>query len=109
GLMRLGGAIAESCRGRGGSGAGEPPLVQYYLGASQRYQLGPDGYAYLAAINNVETRFGTNMATSSTGALGWMQFEPSTFVTYGVAVTNPGGQPDPFDPQDAIYSAANYL
>jgi hypothetical protein len=109
GLMLLGGSIAESCQGSGVSAAGEPPLQQYYLGAAQRYQLGRDGYAYLAAINNVETTFGTNMATSSTGALGWMQFEPSTFVTYGVAVTNPGGQPDPFDPQDAIYSAANYL
>src|ERR1035437_6372543 len=76
GLMLLGGSIAESCQGSGVSAAGEPPLVQYYLGASQRYQLGPDGYAYLAAINNVETRFGTNMATSSTGALGWMEFGP---------------------------------
>jgi Transglycosylase SLT domain len=109
GLMLLGGSIGESCQGTGVSAAGEPPLVQYYLGAAQRYQLGPDGYAYLAAINHVETTFGTNMATSSAGAVGWMQFEPATFVTYGVAVTNPGGQPDPYDPQDAIYSAGRYL
>jgi hypothetical protein len=109
GLMLLGGQIAASCQASGVSAAGEPALVAYYLAAAQRYGLGPDGYAYLAAINHVETTFGTNMATSSQGAIGWMQFEPGTFVTYGVAVTNPGGQPDPYDPQDAIYSAANYL
>jgi Transglycosylase SLT domain/Peptidase M15 len=83
--------------------------VQYYIGAAQRYGLGPDGYAYLAAINYVETSFGTDLSTSSAGAIGWMQFEPDTWRAYGVAVSNPGGQPDPNDPQDAIYSAARYL
>ena len=91
------------------SAAGEPPLVQYYIGAANRYGLGQNGYAYLAAINDVETTFGTNLKTSSAGALGWMQFEPGTFVRYGVAVSQPGGTPDAYDPQDAIYSAANYL
>ncbi len=110
-LILLGGQIAGSCAGAGAgaSAAGEPALVQYYLGAAQRYQLGPDGYAYLAAINDMETTFGTNTSTSSAGAIGWMQFEPATFASWGVAVTNPGGTPDPYDPQDAIYSAANYL
>ena len=59
--------------------AGEPPLVQYYIGAAQRYGLGPGGYAYLAAINYVETSFGTDLSTSSAGAIGWMQFEPDTW------------------------------
>ena len=31
---------------------------------------GPDGWAYLAAINNVETDFGQNISTSSAGAVG---------------------------------------
>jgi hypothetical protein len=110
GLMLLGGQVAQSCGSNlGVSATGEPPLVQYYIGAARRYALGSDGYAYLAAINNVETTFGTNMSTSSAGAIGWMQFEPGTFRSWGVAVTNPGGQPDPFNPQDAVYSAANYL
>jgi len=83
--------------------------VQYYVGAAARYGLGQDGYAYLAAINNVETTFGTNLSTSTAGAIGWMQFEPGTFVLYGVAISQPGGTPDAYDPQDAVYSAANYL
>ena len=111
-LIFLGEAQQQQLCGGGASdvsAAGEPPLVQYYIGAANRYGLGENGYAYLAAINNVETTFGTNLKTSSAGALGWMQFEPGTFVRYGVAVSQPGGAPDPYDPQDAIYSAANYL
>ena len=110
GLMLLGGSAAESCgQSTALAAAGQPALVQFYLGAGARYRLGADGYAYLAAINNLETSFGTNLSASSTGAIGWMQFEPGTFTSYGVAVTNPGGSPDAYDPQDAIYSAANYL
>jgi hypothetical protein len=91
------------------SAAGQPPLVQFYIGAADRYGLGRSGDAYLAAINNVETTFGTNLSTSSAGAIGWMQFEPGTFAQWGVAVSHPGGTPDAYDPQDAIYSAARYL
>ena len=32
----------------------------------------------LAAINKVESNFGRNMGPSSAGAIGWMQFMPST-------------------------------
>ena len=91
------------------SGAGEPPLLDYYVAAAARYHLGAGGYAYLAAINFVETKFGTDMATSSAGALGWMQFEPATFAEYGVSISTPGAPADPDDPQDAIYTAARYL
>jgi hypothetical protein len=44
---------------------------------------GQNGYAYLDAINYVESTVGTNLSTSSKGATGWIQFEPSTPVTYG--------------------------
>jgi hypothetical protein len=109
-LMFLGQATQQQSCGDGGpSAAGEPPLVQYYIAAAARYQLGQNGYAYLAAINHIETRFGTNLASSSAGAIGWMQFEPATFATYGVSITDPSAPPDPYDPQDAIYSTANYL
>jgi hypothetical protein len=91
------------------SASGEPPLASYYLGAAKRYRLGTDGYAYLAAINKIETAFGTDMAVSSAGAIGWMQFEPSTFSKYEVSVTDPSAPADPQDPQDAIYTAANML
>lgn len=111
-LMFLGQATQQQLCGGGASdvsAAGQPPLVQFYIAAANRYALGQDGYAYLAAINNVETTFGTNLSKSSAGAIGWMQFEPGTFARWGVAVSHPGGTPDAYDPQDAIYSAASYL
>ena len=111
-VVLIGGSVAEDCAGASASDvstAGQPPLVQYYLAAAQRYGLGADGYAYLAAINYVETSFGTDLSTSSAGAEGWMQFEPATWQQWGVSVTSPGSPPDPDDPQDAIYAAARYL
>jgi len=110
-------AASQSCGGGSSVGpttaAGIPQsLMPYYDGAAGKYQLGPDGWAYLAAINNVETDFGQNMSTSSAGAVGWMQFEPGTWAQYGVT---PSGAKAPYgpagwnDPGDAIYSAANYL
>ena len=69
--------------------------------------LGIDGSAYLAAINSVETSFGTNLAVSSAGAVGWMQFEPATWAQYAESVTYPTATADPADPQDAIYTAAH--
>jgi hypothetical protein len=98
----------QSCEGTAG-GEGEPALLNFYVSAAARYRLGADGYAYLAAINYVETKFGTDLSTSTAGAVGWMQFEPSTFAKYGVSVSAPGSPPDPNDPQDAIYTAARYL
>jgi hypothetical protein len=115
GIVILAGLASNNSGGGCGSGpsaVGEPPLIQYYIGAAQRYDLGSDGYAYLASINYFETTFGTDLSTSGAGAVGWMQFEPSTWVQYGVT---PSGQPAPDgpsgwnDPADAIYSAARLL
>ncbi len=115
GIVILAGLASNNSGGGCGSGpsaAGEPPLIQYDIEAAQRYGLGPDGYAYLAGINYVETKFGTDLSTSSAGAVGWMQFEPGTWAQYGVT---PSGQPAPDgpsgwnDPADAIYSAARLL
>jgi hypothetical protein len=86
-------------------------LIPIYQQAAARYQLDVDGWAYLASVNYQETDFGHNLATSSAGAVGWMQFEPGTWAKYGVSAdpANPSANPDPYDPWDAIYSAANYL
>jgi hypothetical protein len=86
-------------------------LIPIYEQAAARYQLGSRGWAYLASINYQETDFGHNLATSGAGAIGWMQFEPGTWARYGVSAdpTRLGALPDPYDPWDAIYSAANYL
>ncbi len=42
----------------------------------------------LAAINEIETDYGTDLSVSSAGAEGWMQFEPSTWLQYGVDALN---------------------
>ncbi|HKI91442.1 MAG TPA: lytic murein transglycosylase [Gaiellaceae bacterium] len=62
----------------------------------------------LAAINKVESNFGRTMGPSSAGAVGWMQFMPSTWLRWGVDA-NGDGIADPWNPQDAVYSAARYL
>jgi cell wall-associated NlpC family hydrolase len=62
----------------------------------------------LAAINKVETNFGRNLGPSSAGAVGWMQFMPSTWARWGVDA-NGDGVADPNNPTDAIFSAARYL
>ena len=60
------------------------------------------GWNYLAAINLVETRFGSIDGVSDAGAQGPMQFLPSTFAAYGE-----GG--DINSPHDSIMAAGRYL
>ena len=57
---------------------------------------------YLAAINFVETRFGSIVGLSTAGAQGPMQFLPSTFAPYGQ-----GGDID--SPRDSIMAAGRFL
>ena len=65
-------------------------------------------WSVLAAINKVESNFGQNMGPSSAGAIGWMQFMPDTWARWGVDA-NGDGIADPWNAEDAIYSAARYL
>ena len=65
-------------------------------------------WTVLAAINKVETNFGQNLGPSSAGAVGWMQFMPSTWARWGIDA-NGDGVADPNNPVDAIFSAARYL
>ena len=60
------------------------------------------GWNYLAAINFVETRFGSINGTSTAGAQGPMQFMPPTWATYGK-------DGDVHSPREAILAAAHYL
>ncbi|MCV7214862.1 lytic transglycosylase domain-containing protein [Mycobacterium crocinum] len=60
------------------------------------------GWNYLAAINLIETRFGSIAGLSTAGADGPMQFLPSTFAAYGE-----GG--DIRSPHDSILAAGRYL
>jgi murein DD-endopeptidase MepM/ murein hydrolase activator NlpD len=62
----------------------------------------------LAAINKVESNFGRNMGPSSAGAIGWMQFMPSTWERWGVDADG-DGLANPWSAEDAIAAAARYL
>jgi hypothetical protein len=65
-------------------------------------------WTVLAGIGAVETGHGANVHRSVKGAVGPMQFLPSTFAEYGVD-GNGDGVADIHNPADAIYSAARYL
>jgi murein DD-endopeptidase MepM/ murein hydrolase activator NlpD len=80
-------------------------LLGLWQGAGARYDV---PWQVLAAINKVESNFGRNMGPSSAGAVGWMQFMPATWTAYGIDA-NGDGIADPWNPADAIYSAARYL
>jgi membrane-bound lytic murein transglycosylase B len=65
----------------------EPPapadeLLGYYHDAESESGV---GWNYLAAINLIESRFGSIVGVSTAGAQGPMQFLPSTFAIYGQA------------------------
>jgi hypothetical protein len=82
----------------------EPPppadeLLSYYHEAESESGV---GWNYLAAINLIETRFGSIVGVSTAGAQGPMQFLPSTFAAYG-----DGG--DILSPRDSIMAAGRYL
>ena len=80
-------------------------LIGLYKEAGKRYHI---PWPILAAINEIETDFGRNVAVSSAGADGWMQFMPATWRAYGVDADHDGVK-DPDNPRDAIFAAARYL
>ncbi len=82
-----------------------PFLLPIYRAAADRYKV---PWEVLAAVNEIETDFGRNVAVSSAGAVGWMQFMPATWRDYGLDA-NGDGHEDPLNPLDAIFSAARYL
>lgn len=83
-------------------------LVPIFGAAAARYQLGNDGASILAGLTKVESDFGRDRSTSGAGAVGWTQFLPDTWRSFGVD-GNGDGRRDPQDAADAIFSAANYL
>lgn len=74
-------------------------LLSYYHAAET--ETGVE-WAYLAAINLIETRLGSIQGLSTAGAQGPMQFLPTTFAAYGM-----GG--DINSPYDSIMAAGRML
>ena len=82
-----------------------PQLLGVWQQAGAAYGI---QWQVLAAINKVESNFGRNMGPSSAGAIGWMQFMPSTWERWGVDA-NGDGVADPWNAEDAVTAAARYL
>jgi hypothetical protein len=82
-----------------------PFLLPIYQAAGIEYNV---PWQVLASINQIETDYGRNLSVSSAGAVGWMQFLPSTWKRWAVDATG-SGYADPYNPVDAIFTAARYL
>jgi hypothetical protein len=80
-------------------------LLRIYQAAAIQYGI---RWEVLAAINEIETDYGRNLNVSSAGAVGWMQFIPSSWRMYGTDA-NKDGLRDPYNPVDSIFAAARYL
>jgi hypothetical protein len=66
-------------------------------------------WTVLAAIGEIESGDGANDGPSSAGALGPMQFMPSTWRIWGTDGFGQTGPPDIMNPLDAVPSAARML
>jgi hypothetical protein len=84
----------------------QPMLALYQQAAAIRCPGLP--WPVLAAVGKVETDHARNVAVSSAGALGPMQFMPRTWEAYGVDGDG-DGVADVMNPVDAVHGAANYL
>jgi soluble lytic murein transglycosylase-like protein len=82
-----------------------PFLLPIYKAAAAQYGV---PWQILAAINEIETNYGSDQSVSTAGAVGWMQFMPATWLQYGVDALD-AGYADPYNPVDAIFAAARYL
>jgi Transglycosylase SLT domain len=82
--------------------------LQLFQESAARYCPGLS-WTVLAAIGQIESADGQNMGPSTAGALGPMQFLPSTWATWGIDGFGDTGAPDIMNPFDAVPSAARLL
>jgi Transglycosylase SLT domain len=90
------------------SGTMPTTYIQLFQAAAADYCPGLS-WTVLAAIGQIESADGTNMGPSTAGALGPMQFLPSTWATWGIDGFGQTGAPDVMNPYDAVPSAARLL
>jgi hypothetical protein len=89
--------------------AGRPTsYLQLFQESAARYCPGLS-WTVLAAIGQIESGDGQNMGPSTSGALGPMQFIPSTWAVWGVDGFGDTGPPDIMNPFDAVPGAARML
>jgi len=89
--------------------AGPPAnYIQLFQESAAKYCPGLP-WTVLAAIGQIESGDGANTGPSSAGALGPMQFLPSTWAAWGISAFGVPGPPDIMNPFDAVPSAARYL
>jgi murein DD-endopeptidase MepM/ murein hydrolase activator NlpD len=82
-----------------------PFMLPIYQACGTQYGV---PWPILASIHKIESGFGTNMGPSTAGAIGQMQFLPSSWRAYGVDA-NDDGRKDPYNPLDAVCAAGRYL
>ena len=91
------------------AGSGRPSTyLQLFRASAARYCPGLS-WTVLAAIGQIESGDGSNMGPSSAGALGPMQFLPSTWQEWGITAFGETGSPDIMNPFDAVPAAARLL
>jgi hypothetical protein len=90
-------------------GSGRPvSYLQLFQESAARYCPGLS-WTVLAAIGQIESADGQNVGPSTAGALGPMQFLPSTWAAWGIDGFGDTGRPDIMNPFDAVPSAARLL
>lgn len=95
--------------GSSGTAGGRPSsYIQLFKASAAAYCPGLS-WTVLAAIGQIESADGTNMGPSIAGALGPMQFLPSTWAQWGIDAFGETGPPNVMDPYDAVPSAARLL
>jgi hypothetical protein len=82
--------------------------LQLFKASASQYCPGLS-WTVLAAIGQIESADGANMGPSTAGALGPMQFLPSTWAVWGIDGFGDTGPPDIMNPYDAVPSAARLL
>ncbi len=90
------------------SGSRPASYLQLFKDSAAKFCPGMS-WTVLAAIGQIESGDRSNPGVSSAGALGPMQFLPSTWAEWGIAAFGESGAPNIMDPFDAVPSAARLL